>query len=217
MKKINYILLAIPLISFSCTTTYRISDFSSKEKFYKEFNKAAKNKSLAVVLTNDSLLYPSNGAYISNDTLYAKDIFIKRTKSISQKEIKSIKYSGTDFSNLSGLVKLKNGNKLNCTDIKFLSDSSLTFNADTATDLFINMERIKEISYRNRWFGAELGLFLGIAGGFGFDILANGFSNNYRGDKNTMLNGFTGAIIIIDAGPVIGWIHGYKYSYQFNQ
>lgn len=31
-----------------------------------------------------------------------------------------------------------------------------------------------------------------------------------------MLNGFIGAIIIIAAVPVIGWIHGYKYSYQFN-
>ncbi len=156
MKKINYILLAISLISFSCTTTYLISDFSSKENFYEEFNKTAKNKSLTLVLTDDNLLYPSNGAYISNNTLYAKDIFIKRSKSISKKEIKSIKYSGTDFSNLSGLVELKNGNKLNCTDIKFLSDSSLSFNADTTTDLSINIERIKEISYRNRWFGAEL-------------------------------------------------------------
>ncbi len=57
-------------ISSGCSSTYRISDFSSKENFYSDFNNFARGKNLKVTLKSDSTIICNNGAEIKNDTLF---------------------------------------------------------------------------------------------------------------------------------------------------
>ncbi len=53
----------------SCSYYYSEKSFSTKEKYYKDFNDFAKNKNVEVTLTNDSSFTTLNGSSISNDTL----------------------------------------------------------------------------------------------------------------------------------------------------
>ena len=51
------ILILIPIFMIfliGCSSTYKISDFSSPEKFYKDFNKSADGKILKITLHDDS-------------------------------------------------------------------------------------------------------------------------------------------------------------------
>lgn len=74
--KILFILSCV-FFFFGCSSTYRITDFSSKEKFYKDFNSFAKNRNVNVRLVNDSTFSSPNGAIISNDSLRLIDKVIK--------------------------------------------------------------------------------------------------------------------------------------------
>lgn len=64
--------LLIPIFIFfiaGCSSTYRVNDFSSKEKFYEDFNKSMHNKSVNVLLANNSSFISSGNVLISNDSL----------------------------------------------------------------------------------------------------------------------------------------------------
>jgi hypothetical protein len=63
------LVFAIPLFSFGCSPTYRISKDYSKADFYNNFNKSCYAKSIKITLTNDSSFIAHGGANISNDSL----------------------------------------------------------------------------------------------------------------------------------------------------
>ena len=70
--KIFYLITAVFLLSLiGCSSTYKVSDFSSKDKFYEDFNNLARNKSVKVTLLNDSSFSINSGAAIQNDSLYS--------------------------------------------------------------------------------------------------------------------------------------------------
>ena len=96
------------LALIGCSSIYKVSDFSSKNKFYEDFNSFAKNKSIKIIMTNDSSFITSEGPYILNDSLIFTTI-TQKEETIDKNEIKDIKYSGNDMSNLSGRIILKNG------------------------------------------------------------------------------------------------------------
>ena len=119
MKKFYLIIAVFALFFIGCSSTYRISDFPSKDKFYGDFNKFADNKNMKVTLTNDSSFTAEGKTEISGDTLIItmnvqkeekinidvkKDIYL----SLPLSKIKEISYKnhwlGIPFGFLDGLV-----------------------------------------------------------------------------------------------------------------
>ena len=69
--KIIYLISSISLLILTgCYSTYQVSDFSSRVKFYEDFNKSVIEKDVKVTLSNDSSFFMSNDAAIENDSLY---------------------------------------------------------------------------------------------------------------------------------------------------
>jgi hypothetical protein len=66
-----YYLISLIFLAFliGCSSTYSVSDFSSKEKFYDDLNKSMHDKSIKVILINDSSYVINNNVRISNDSL----------------------------------------------------------------------------------------------------------------------------------------------------
>jgi hypothetical protein len=87
MIKIYGPFLVLALLLSGCSSTYTIKDYSSKDRFYRDFNRSAKNKDLNITLLNDSLEQTTDGAVIMNDTLYTS------TNIFPINNIKTVKYN----------------------------------------------------------------------------------------------------------------------------
>ena len=217
--KIIYLASTIfSLIFISCSSTYTINDFSSKEKFYDDFNNFASSKSLDVELINDSSITVSNG-FILGDTLYTPGFRID-TKSgkIALSDIKKIDYTGSDYK--SANLLLKNGSQISVEEINFTNDT-LSYTNSITQDVAMPLSKIKKVSYKNRWFSTPAGFLSGgIIGayiGSKFPTYSNHISNSgIQGSEqniNSALYGLGSGVII---GTVTGWLIGYTYTYQFN-
>lgn len=69
--KIYYgVLFLLALILMGCSSTYTIKGFSSKDKFYRDFNGSADDKDLNITLLNDSLIQTTDGGILKQDTLF---------------------------------------------------------------------------------------------------------------------------------------------------
>lgn len=212
--KIIYLLSSIFLLILTgCYSTYNVSDFSSKDKFYEDFNKSVINKTTKIKINDDSIFTFCENARISNDTL----IFLSKLKNGNEKlflsEIKNINYNdqGTNFSKLSGKIILKNGEEIFAYNITAL-DSSIHFKVKTYK--FITIENVKEISYENHWLGVPFGFFDGSVPGIIIGLIVDAsFVPNREGPRaDIYVIPSIGAIV----GCVLGWIVGYTYTYQFN-
>ncbi len=110
----KYIYLMVYLFVFlftGCSSTYTIKDFSSKEKFYNDFNNSVKNKSVEITFINDSSFTLNSRVAVEGDSLYSLNPFVSRTGArISLSELKEIKYTG--FDNSSAALTLKDGEVL---------------------------------------------------------------------------------------------------------
>ncbi len=56
------------LFLIGCSSTYRITNYSSKEDFYNKFNESAEDRIMTITMINDSSFY-LNKARINNDIL----------------------------------------------------------------------------------------------------------------------------------------------------
>lgn len=211
--------LIIPLCSiylFGCSSTYKVSDFSSKDKFHEDFNKFANNKTLRVILNSDSSFICDNGAQISNDSLtYA--VTIQGKMELTSREVKKIDYD--NYGNLSGNIMLTSGEEYYAKNIKVLSDSSVQFNAYQNIKKQLPLANIKEVSYKNRWLITGIGTIVGFFLGYAVVLLADYFIKVHSQGEGQTVNQTTYDIFIAAPilGGIIGYINGYTYTYQFNQ
>ncbi len=102
------------LILIGCSSTYTVKDFSSREKFYENFNKSVANKNVKVTLMNDSSFNSRESTRIANDTLYFMSN-LQTEKKIPLSEIQSIKhnYNTSSLEDNAKISKLKNNNATN--------------------------------------------------------------------------------------------------------
>ena len=100
MKEIMKLLFAISatLLLAGCSSTYRVSDFSSREKFYEDFNNSVKNKELKITLVNDSSFSVLEGSKITDDSLDLILNFQNKEHTLAADEIENIKYYGDSYS-----------------------------------------------------------------------------------------------------------------------
>ena len=69
IKYCTLFLLSV-FILIGCSSTYTLRNYSSKEKFHKDFNTSADNKDLNITLLNDSLVQTTDGGILKHDTLF---------------------------------------------------------------------------------------------------------------------------------------------------
>ncbi|MGA7719569.1 MAG: hypothetical protein WCA84_00200, partial [Ignavibacteriaceae bacterium] len=117
MKKFNLLILILSLFVIGCSSTYKVSDFTSRDKFYNDFNKFVRDKSVKVTLVNDSSFYVENVAQIKNDTIYSfGQEIITRNKKIPSSDTVEINY--TDSNAMSAEILLKDGEKYHANQIE---------------------------------------------------------------------------------------------------
>jgi hypothetical protein len=216
--KIFYILISLSsLLLIGCSSTYKVTDFPSKAKFYADFNKSASDKSLKIFMNNDSTINAANGALISNDSLIFAVPILKEEK-IRRDNIEEFIYNSYDI-NIINTVILKNGNSITTNNIQLLPDSSVVYWDYENTNKYLSLNNVKKISYKNHWLGLPVGLIFGPLIGYGLGISLSeaisqsSFSSASSADKATVY-------IITSVGfltvSVLGWINGWTYIYQFN-
>jgi hypothetical protein len=221
--KIFYSLISVILfLIIGCTSTYKISSFSSKDKFYEDFNNFAKNKNVKVILTNDSSFSVSNGAEIWNDTLYSLGEEIKTgNKQLALSDLKEIKYNSIYYNSAS--VFLKNGEEYSAKQLKMGKDSiEFTFANEIITFNGITpINKIQKISYNKRWIGLFPGFIMGTMLGIVAGVCTIPSSSSKLGpgqggggpDYDSVAWGALSGMIV---GSALGWIVGFDYIYQFN-
>jgi hypothetical protein len=200
----------------SCSSTYTIKDFSSKNNFFEDFNKFAENKNLKVTLINDSSFYSEGNTKISNDTLIIV-MKVKKDKKIKKTDLKDIKYIGNDMANLSALVILKDGTEAITQNKNVFTDSSVAIIVSSDIYKFLPVNGIKEISYKNHWLGTPFGFLSGAILGAGIGGLDSYFigqnANKYTDVTKPFFIGTAVGPII---GIIVGWIIGLTYTYEFS-
>jgi len=216
--KYKYSIAAILSALFiGCSSTYRISDFLSKDKFYEDFNKFAENKSVKVTLMNDST-FNINSAKIQDDSIYSiENENIVITKEIDTSEIKELSYNKFQ---IYAYILFKDGNSYEAHNVEFHNDS-IYFSYDTNIIMSNNissLNKIKDISYKNHWLGLPIGTILGSVIGLGSAILygnVNPLPANSQSEEGFYI--FFGAPVIgFIAGGIWGWIEGWDYVYEFS-
>ena len=220
MKTLYLYAFLFPLFLIGCSSTYKLSDFSSRDKFYENFNEFAKDKAVKLTFNNDSLVNVVNGAVIENDTLFAfEQTGFRKYMKVANSEIKEMNYSRNYKT--ANLI-LTDGKHMQAENIKTSADSleftGIIINKDYISSIF----KIREISYKNRGSGMLSGLLYGPLSGIllGFSQIIPVYT--YEGfQSNIKSYSYPGGIAIgvvsgIGIGLIVGYIVGNNYTYQFN-
>lgn len=225
--KILYLAVAlfpILLIAIGCSSTYRVTDYPSKEKFQEDINSSIKDRDINVA-TVDSSFISSAGSEIKGDSLLT--VAKIQEEKISLKDVKDIKYIEHGYEEPSAYLWLKNGEKLRPEGIKILPDSMIQLTNLRINSKYVSINKIKEISYKTRWQSTLIGIPLGFAGGAltggiigatGIIIHINDGGNHPTFDSGTsmMVGAALGVLIGTVTGAIVGYIVGWDHIYQFS-
>ncbi len=201
------------LFLVGCTSTYKLSDYPNKEKFYEDFNDFAGNKDIRISLINDSSFTSNGMAQILKDTLTITRQTLVGDEKLKLNEIEKINYYGTNFSTPSAMILLKSGTELNCENVKVLSDSLVQITKLKNIYESIPLSRIKEISFKNRWLGIIIDFPAGIFTGTVIGSIYTSISSHSSFLGTPVI---VGAAVGLVAGVVVGSLAGYNYTYVFN-
>jgi len=224
MKTI-FLQIALFLMLFvGCSSTYRVNDFSSKEKFYNDFNNSFKSKEVKVTLINDSTFTADKGVVVKNNLVVCySTVEDKRPQKFILSDLSAINFAGNN--NQSAKIILKTGEEFNAENVLTTKDS-INFtevrgilNIDT-----FPMDNIKTVSYNDGWksisAGARNGLVcMPLAGYYiGKTITQQMGGNSTPKDRESQefTGFFLGIPLGLITGAIVGYIVGYDVHYQFN-
>ena len=201
-----------------------MSDFSSRDKFYEDFNKSVNERAVKVTLSNDSSFFMNNGAAIENDTLYSPREEIKSgIKKIALSDTKGINY--TNQSRTTALIILNDDKRYQAEQILVNRDSiEFSYTKVITLQYVTSLNNVKNISYKNRWLGVIPGFIGGSISGLMAGVIAiqatpgtfntSGPQQYYTGASNTPPIIAASSCVIL--GIAYGWFKGFNYTYQFN-
>jgi hypothetical protein len=213
MKYIYLILIFLCVLFIGCYSNYTVQDFSSKDKFYEDFNKSAKTKDVTVILSNDSSFEVDNGVALKNDTLFTSENIL----TIDLTEIERINYTGNDYK--SGSLLLKNGDKLNVSKIRIIPDSItfITNNILSEGNRIAPISKVKTVSYKVRWLGTISGFLIGMPLGYLTGVLIGiPINHSQEGSDLAIEYKFLGVPIGAIIGSIVGSMIGFNYTYHFS-
>ena len=215
MNKYYILFILFSLIITGCGSIYTANRFSSTKEFYADFNKSAANKSVTVTLISDSVITNDDGAMVINNTLILPG-HIREYKDLPLNKVVSIKYDQSSYNpQYKASIQLKNGEVYNGLNVRITPGSFVEFTM--LKDIRIPMNKIRKISYKNRWLGSLIGVPSGAVAGAGLGLFAAsgtpGFSskNNEKAGYVAIYTWF-GCLV---AGIVLGAFIGYSYTYIF--
>ena len=92
--KNTVLILFLFLLSFEgCSTSYKISNYSSKHEYYKNYNEFASSREMEVTLTNDSSFEIGDSSILKDDSLFLiNKKLITNIKILPVPKIKEISY-----------------------------------------------------------------------------------------------------------------------------
>jgi len=217
--KNTYLVAALLLILLSgCSSTYKVTDFPTKEKFYEEFNDTFKDREAKVTLVNDSSFIAQYGVVIKNDMLLS---FVNMEEKINRQfalsEVVDINFIGSTITSAS--VILKNGDKLKGEEVRVTKDSIIFVENKSLVvmNTLVPTDKIKTISYIDRWrrmplgvlAGAPLGLLSGIALGH---ILG---TKDEKGNPDISAITFQMTFFGVLTGCIASYFIGFDQIYKF--
>ncbi len=224
MKTIYLLSSVFLLILTGCYSTYNVSDFSSKDKFFEDFNKSVNEKAVKVTLSNDSSFFMNNGAAIENDSLYSPGEEIKSgIKNIALSYIKGINYANQ--SRTTALIILNDDKRYRAEQILINRDSiEFSYTKVITLKYVTSLNNVRDISYKNRWLGVIPGFIGGSISGLMAGLIAIQLTPPTFNTSGPLVypTGTSNAPPIIAASSCIilgiayGWFKGFNYTYQFN-
>jgi hypothetical protein len=165
MKALYLIIILFPLLLevTSCSSTYTVTDFSSKEDFYNYVNKNISNREVNVTLNNDSTFTTNDiGAQVNQNFLTLK-LYSYKDTTVPLSEIQNMNYE-SNLGKPPTYIKLKNGNTINAENIR-RSANSLEFDVRVSYPYNIPINKINKVSYKSTSVGIINGIFIGIGSG----------------------------------------------------
>lgn len=219
MKKIYFVGAFIFILFTGCSSTYTVTDFGTKEKFYEEFNETFKEREAKVTLVNDSSFIALNGVEINHDTLVSfVNLEEKKNRRFALSEVVDIEFLGSTITTAS--VLLKNSDKLTGNEVKVTKDSISFVESKSliSSKKIESIDKIKQISYKNRWkrmplgvlAGAPLGLLSGITLG---NVLK---TKDAEGNPSIFSMVLQMTAVGVLTGCITSYLIGFDYIYQFN-
>lgn len=222
MKNIYFAGAFIIILFTGCSSTYTVTDFGTKEKFYEEFNNNFKEREAKVILVNDSSLTADKGVVVKNNVVVCySTIEDKRPQKFILSDLSAINFAGN--SNQSAKIILKSGEEFNAENVLTTRDS-INF-TEVRGILKIDtfpVDKVKTASYTSRWKGVFPGMKIGFASlsilgyliGKNITEQAGGHPENRESQE---LGGFVlGIMTGLITGSIVGYIVGYDVHYQFN-
>jgi hypothetical protein len=211
------LILCIPILT-GCASTYSVRNFSSKEKFYDDFNKCSKDKNLKITLSNDSSFNINHQVLLENDTLFELGQLVEnKSRTVSKSDLVILNSVSNDSMIFS--ILLKNNEKLIVRDITNSIDSIkfILIKSSFTKNSIVSIDKVKYISYKNNWVGTLPGILVSIPINYAIGAIIKSRSTT-RDDYGAAVFVNTGGVFIFGEiiGAVIGYMIGYDYIYQFN-
>ena len=210
-----------------CSSTSKITNYPSKEEFYKHVNSSINDRDVNVV-TNDSSFTFLKGTIIKDDSLIAITHIQEEKQKIPLQDIKDMKYyyKSTD-AEPSAYIWLKNGKELRKDKVKIMPDSTIQYPNFIMTNEYIPIDQVKTISYKSWWQGTLIGVPLGFLGGaaLGGIVGVSGIIcaetggmevQSYDQGMSTMIGIIFGSLIGTVTGIIWGTIAGWDHIYLFS-
>jgi len=223
-RKIFFALVMVQLFFTGCSSTYTVTDFGTKEKFYEEFNNTFKDREAKVILTNDSSFTADKGVIVKNSLVVCySTVEDKRPQKFLLSDLSEINFAGND--NQSAKITLKTGEEFNAENVLTVRDS-INF-TEVRRLLKIDsfpIDKVKTASYVSGWKGVFPGMKIGFASmsllgyfiGKSITEQMGGNSTPNERESQEFTGFFLGGILGLVTGAISGYIVGYDIHYQFN-
>lgn len=223
MKNIYLFGILFILFFTGCSSTYKVTNFPSKDKFYEDFNETFKEREAKVTLVNDSSFYVDKGVVVKNSLVVCySTVEDKRPQKFILSDLSSVTFGGKE--NKSAKIILKSGVEFSGENVSTVRDS-INF-TEVRRLLKIDsfpIDKVRTASYVSNWKGVFPGMKLGFATAslLGYFVGKNitqqkgGNSTPNERESQEFTGFFLGGTLGLLTGAIVGYIVGYDISYQF--
>jgi hypothetical protein len=97
------------------------------------------------------------------------------------------------------------------------NDSLILFpGEESVNNVYLQLDQVKEVSYKSNWLGISFGIVCGVAAGGIAGVLGAAPAKDKNGNFDRSISTVQGVLAGAVVGSVVGWLIGYTYIYQFN-
>lgn len=217
MKIKLVILIFFIFLLYGCSSTHKMTDFPSKEKFYEEVNSVFSDKNTIITLTSDSVLVADQGILVRDNYLIADIIFVEKlSRKIAMGDVAELYFD--DKNNSGGDIILKHNEKIRAENIIVVNDSIKFVEVkNVPLQMSISAAKIKAVKYRNRWKSILPDAMIGFLSGGIIGYLWGKTDTNAHGENQGVPGLIGGAFVGFFGGSIAGLFLGFPVTYEFNQ